>query len=191
MDPVTTAATINAGATLAAKYLEVKGKTTFSWLEGQKAKARNAESPSDAQSIYEETINRFQESNADLENIARGYKDLYEQIVISDDDIEFLNATLRNALKILSELGDIKEDQIETFNSMINLINKDLLKSMQLLGFNYKEAIGIPLTLACSNFILAKLGSNSSPSKIPTDEFSEELFVEGLSKLFGQPDQQE
>lgn len=172
MDPVTTAASINAGATLAAKLLEIRGKTTYSWLEGQKAKARNAESASDAQLIYEETINRFQQSNADLENIARVYKDLYEQIVISDDDIEFLNATLRNALKILSDLGNVEEDQIETFNSVINLINKDLLKSMQLLGFNYREAIGIPLTQACANFILDKLGPNTLSSSVPSEEFN-------------------
>ncbi|SOB47169.1 conserved hypothetical protein [Lactococcus piscium] len=29
---------------------------------------------------------------------------------------------------------------------------------MQLLGFNYKEAIGIPLTEVCSNAIKIKLG---------------------------------
>ena len=175
MDPVTTAATINAGAALATKLIEVRGKTTFSWMEGQKAKARNAESVAEAQVIYEETINRFQQANADLENVARAYKDLYEQIVISDEDIEFLNNTLRDALRILSEFGGVEEEDLDAWNRIISLINKDLLKSMQLLGFNYKEAIGLPLTEACANFIWTKLGPKQLDVLSGHEEIAEEV----------------
>ncbi|MFK3988674.1 hypothetical protein [Exiguobacterium mexicanum] len=162
MEPVTTAAAINAGATLLVKMLEAREKTSFAWLDGQKAKARNAKTLTEAQSIYEETINQFQQANADLENIARAYKDLYEQVVISDKDIEFLNATLRSALEIFRGFGDFKESDVEAWDSLISLVNKDLLKSMQLLGFNYKEAIGVPLTEACASYITSKLGPIST-----------------------------
>lgn len=37
--------------------------------------------------------------------------------------------------------------------TMIQLLNKDTLKTMQLLGFNYREAIGQPLTEVCSETI--------------------------------------
>ncbi|MPM69444.1 hypothetical protein SDC9_116389 [bioreactor metagenome] len=42
-------------------------------------------------------------------------------------------------------------------NTLVELLNKDTLKTMQLLGFNYKEAIGQPLTEVCSNAIKFKL----------------------------------
>jgi hypothetical protein len=34
---------------------------------------------------------------------------------------------------------------------LIGLLNKDVLKTLQLLGFNYKEAIGIPFTELCAS----------------------------------------
>ena len=35
-----------------------------------------------------------------------------------------------------------------------DIINVDTLKTMQLLGFNYKEAIGVSLTNLCANTIM-------------------------------------
>lgn len=169
MEPVTTAATINAAATLGAKLLEVRGKTNYSWLEGQKAKARGAQKPEDAQAIYEETISEFQQANADLENIARGYKELYDQIVISDEDIEFLNTTLSKVLEFARRTGGMDPAHVVLFENMISLVSKDMLKSMQLLGFNYKDAIGVPLTEACANFIESSVGPKK-PSGRPANQ---------------------
>ena len=44
---------------------------------------------------------------------------------------------------------------------LVALFNKDTLKTMQLLGFNYKEAIGQPLTEVCSNAIRTKLETST------------------------------
>lgn len=49
---------------------------------------------------------------------------------------------------------------------LVALLNKDTLKTMQLLGFNYKEAIGEPLTEVCSNAIRNKLGGLSSKKNV-------------------------
>ena len=40
---------------------------------------------------------------------------------------------------------------------IIKLLNKDTLKTMQLLGFNYKEAIGRPLTNLVASMIESKI----------------------------------
>ena len=48
---------------------------------------------------------------------------------------------------------------------MAELLNKDTLKTMQLLGFNYREAIGEPLTEVCANTIKSKLGNFSKNKK--------------------------
>lgn len=50
--------------------------------------------------------------------------------------------------------NQIPEDQIEPFKQ---LISKETLKSMQLLGFNFRKAIGEPLTECCASFIESKL----------------------------------
>ena len=42
---------------------------------------------------------------------------------------------------------------IEAFKTILNLINVNLLKSMQLIGFDYKETIGRPLTQLCARSI--------------------------------------
>ena len=49
------------------------------------------------------------------------------------------------------------EERIKSFEQIRELISADTLKTMQLLGFNYKAAIGEPLTLMLRNYILTKV----------------------------------
>ncbi len=54
----------------------------------------------------------------------------------------------------------------------------DTLKTMQLIGFNYKTAIGEPLTLMLKNFLLSKVEEPDSVSmfeKVLTPELVEIL----------------
>lgn len=44
-------------------------------------------------------------------------------------------------------------DKIDSFEQLKDLISVDTLKTMQLLGFNYKAAIGEPLTNLCADAI--------------------------------------
>lgn len=44
-------------------------------------------------------------------------------------------------------------ENIESFEQLKELISVDTLKTMQLLGFNYKAAIGEPLTKLCADAI--------------------------------------
>ena len=58
------------------------------------------------------------------------------------------------------------------------MISVDTLKTMQLLGFNYKAAIGEPLTLMLKNYILSKVVEPDSLSvfqKMVTPEMVEIL----------------
>lgn len=52
--------------------------------------------------------------------------------------------------------------QIESMEQLKALISVDTLKTMQLLGFNYKAAIGEPLTQICSKAILSLADKKSS-----------------------------
>ena len=47
----------------------------------------------------------------------------------------------------------LESAEFKIFEQLKELIHKDTLKTMQLLGFNYKAAIGEPLTEVCANAI--------------------------------------
>ena len=91
--------------------------------------------------------------------IAQSYKNELEKYEISDKDIEHLNNTISTVLDILTDMSP--DIDIESFKKFKDLISVDTLKSMQLLGFNYKKAIGEPLTELCS----AKIASFRGNSK--------------------------
>ncbi|MBP3220447.1 MAG: hypothetical protein J6M43_00205 [Neisseriaceae bacterium] len=100
---------------------------------------------------YGDIINQIIQEREDAIRIARTYQAELERIVISDDDIKHLHNTISRLLDLIKpfapQTGDI---DIDTFK---DLINADTLKTMQLLGFNYKEAIGEPLTKLCADKI--------------------------------------
>ena len=108
--------------------------------------------------------------------IAQSYKSELEKVVISDEDIQHLHNTVSNILEIIKsiqitnalpkgeyEIAKVKS-QVESYEKIKELISVDTLKTMQLLGFNYKAAIGEPLTEICANAI-SKLGNKTTVSK--------------------------
>ena len=117
-----------------------------------KIKAIKAEK--DAEKIrnaYDEIVNELISEREEAIRIAQVYKAELDRIVISDDDIEHLHATASRLLDILKTLSPSTD--VSTFETLKDLISVDTLKTMQLLGFNYKAAIGEPLTQICANAI--------------------------------------
>lgn len=113
-----------------------------------------------------------------------------EKVVISDEDIQHLHNTVSRILEIIKKMQiasaerispeavSIVESQVESYEQIKELISVDTLKTMQLIGFNYKSAIGEPLTLMLKNFILSKVTEPDSLKafeKIVTPEMVEIL----------------
>lgn len=104
--------------------------------------------------------------------IAQAYKSELERIIISDEDIEQLQNTVARVIEIIkvfqlasASMKGVEETrkvsaQAESYEQIKALINVDTLKTMQLLGFSYKAAIGEPLTQICANAI-ENIGSKS------------------------------
>lgn len=143
---------------LGASFLEVAGRHSYEMISNKMMIAKEKKKIEEQQVVYEEIINDLMQDKLELQSVAGEYKQLYESLTISDKDIEHLQSTLESIGRILSSNGLIppnKDDDMQTF---IELFNKDTLKTAQLLGFNYKEAIGMPLTEVCSKLIRTKLG---------------------------------
>ena len=101
--------------------------------------------------LYDEIVNELIEERAEAIRIAQSYKAEIEKYEISDGDIEHLNKTISTVLDILKDMSP--NTNLDSFERFKDLISVDTLKSMQLLGFNYKKAIGEPLTELCATKI--------------------------------------
>lgn len=111
---------------------------------------------------YEESFTNLVAENQELKRVALAYKDEYEKINITDENIEYLKNTFERVLNLIAGMGGDQEESERTrqeFEQFSSLIDVDTLKTMQLLGFNYKKAIGEPLTLVLSDFITRKYNS--------------------------------
>lgn len=78
---------------------------------------------------------------------------------------------------ICPEIEEKVREQVASYEQIKELISVDTLKTMQLLGFNYKAAIGEPLTLMLKNFILYKnsIGNRGYCSAIFGRSISDEM----------------
>lgn len=106
---------------------------------------------------YEQLINNLLDNKNNLERISREYKERLERVVISDEDIESLHNTVGNVIELVKNYSAEEDNDTEnSLNTLVNLLNSDTLRTLQLLGYNYKEAIGVPLTKVTADFILNK-----------------------------------
>lgn len=112
---------------------------------------------------YDEIINELIAERAEAIRIAQVYKNEMERYVISDSDIEHLHNTVELVLDIIKEMSP--DTDVAMYQQLKHLICVDVLKAIQLLGFNYKEAIGEPLTQLCANAILNKTQKASQNRK--------------------------
>ena len=166
MDTIYTTELVALGASLA--ELAVKGTAT---AVSTKIKAIRDEKNTDkVRNTYDEIVSELLLERDEAIRIAQSYKSELEKVVISDEDIQHLHNTVSNILEIANalpkgedEIAKVKS-QVESYEQIKELISVDTLKTMQLLGFNYKAAIGEPLTEICANAI-SKLGNKTTVSK--------------------------
>lgn len=179
--------------------LAVKGTAT---MITNKIKAiKDEKNVEKIRNTYDEIINQLLNEREEAVRIAQAYKSELEKVVISDEDIEHLHNTVSRILEIIKEFQIEKaepmgneavnavEKQVESYEQIKELISVDTLKTMQLLGFNYKAAIGEPLTLMLKNFILSKVTEPDSLmalQKIITPEMVDILKDETAYENFKQ-----
>lgn len=130
--------------------LAVKGTATAIY-----SKIESVKSVKDADKLrntYDEIISELLSEREEAIRVAMAYKEELEKVQISDEDIEHLHNTVEKIIEIFKEKTP-ESESIDSFEQLKELISVDTLKTMQLLGFNYKAAIGEPLTELCANAI--------------------------------------
>ena len=121
---------------------------------------RSVKDADKVRATYDQLLNDLLEDLSQALRIAQAYRDEVEKVEISNSDIEHLHKTVERLLEIIKQhtnTNDSSEakEQLEGLEQIKELISVDTLKTMQLLGFNYKKAIGEPLTIMLRNYILS------------------------------------
>lgn len=111
-------------------------------------KAQNSE----LQDIITELLN----DKAELLRIAQIYENELASQKITDEEIEFIT---KNIFPIL--LHFIPKGQIGDLDKIEQLLSKETITILQLVGFNYKKAIGEPLTRLVRSLIESKIKPSS------------------------------
>ncbi|MCH4282857.1 MAG: hypothetical protein LKF83_06930 [Solobacterium sp.] len=120
---------------------------------------------------YDELLSEVISERDEAVQIAQAYKSELDKIKISDDDIQHLHNTVENVLQIINSMQSTdsstgsKKINSSDVDKFVALISVDTLKTMQLIGFNYKAAIGEPLTKLCAEKINAWNANNASNKK--------------------------
>lgn len=171
--------------------LAVKGTATA--ISNKIKTIKDEKNAEKLRATYDEIINELLNEREEAVRIAQAYKSELDKVVISDDDIAHLHNTVSRILELLKNSGSAEQSgvtkQLETYEQIKELISVDTLKTMQLLGFNYKAAIGEPLTLMLKNLILSKVTEPDSLialQKIVTPEMVEILKDETAYENFKQ-----
>lgn len=139
---------------LARSLLTLAAKGTVTSVEA-KIKAMQVEQDIEKlKNKYDEIVSELLAERSEAIRIAQVYKNEIEKYEISDKDIEHLHNTVNIILDIIQKMSP--DIDLNTYKSFKDLISVDTLKAVQLLGFNYKAAIGEPLTEICKNVILNK-----------------------------------
>ena len=139
MDPLTN---------LGLKLLEVTARNGASKIYEKRNLAKANKNKDETIKILEELINDLIDDKNELEYIAKQYKEEYEKTTISDESIEHIKRTFDELVTLILSFSPDGEDEDnkEAFDVIKNLINSDSMKTLQLLGYSFKEGIGVPLT---------------------------------------------
>lgn len=170
---------------LAADLALVIAKNTASVI-ATRVKAALGNKNKDSQITHlSEIINDLVNDKNELIRISQAYEQELVAQSITDDDIKYI---AENLIPVVEKLP-LSKEQKSGIDAVKPILSKELLTIGQLLGFNYKRAIGEPLTLLLQKKIEAGIPAN----KEKTTDFNtaamtiamDEAACKRLEKLLG------
>ncbi len=136
-------ATSNSTTELPGKLREVSARNTAEEIYSRINLAKQKNSSTETISTLEQIINDLTSDKNELIRIARCYEEEFMERDISDSDIEYIT---RELVPIATSFLPFSGGSSEFISSIEKILSAETLKILKLLGFNYKDAIGQPLT---------------------------------------------
>lgn len=116
----------------------------------------------------EDIVNNLLDDKSELVRIAQAYEQELVSQKISDEDITYITDTL---VPLIEKFIDSIEDEDERAKSQTyidtikNIVSKEMITVLQLVGFNFKQAIGEPLTILIKRMIESKTPANDAEQR--------------------------
>lgn len=152
IDPAMTQDVIGLGSRLNDAVLRNSAGTVRKKIDTIKAKGDQREIIQELEEIIDDLI----DDKNELRHIAEAYKETFIAQNISQAEIEYITGNVVPVLRKLIELGSGNPDNStaanatnmeQTLEVLTPILSVQTLTVLQLLGFNFKQAIGEPLTL--------------------------------------------
>lgn len=142
---------------LASNLIEISARNTATYIADKiktsKAKKNDKETINELEEIIQNLLN----DKIEIQRIAQAYEQELTSQKITEKDIEYIT---NNLLPVFSKF--IPQDKINDLEQIKSLLSVETLTIMQLLGFNYKRAIGEPLTLLLQKTIESRIPVDST-----------------------------
>lgn len=136
---------------LACRLKEVSINNTAEAVYKKINLAKQMQNDKETINVLEEIINNLTADKNELIQITQCYEQELLTQNISDDDIEYITKEL---LPIVTTFLPYGGGDSEFVSSIKKVLSAETFKILKLLGFNYKEAIGQPLTNLVAQAIL-------------------------------------
>lgn len=165
---------------LAADLAGVAVRNTASIVTSKISTIKAKKNDKEAISKLEEIILELISDKAEVERIAKSYQQELVSQRITEKEIEYIT---NNLFPILNNF--IPPEKHAELNQIKSLLSSETLTILQLLGFNYKRAIGDPLTNLLKRYIESKMPSDNELSltyvlkmaEIAKDEESTKRYI--------------
>jgi hypothetical protein len=146
---------------LGVQLAEATVKNTATGIRDRIRSARARQKDQETINELEAIINDLIQDKNELVRIAEEYRQSFVSQEISESDLEYITTHLIPAISRVSEQmaetrGMSSEEVVAVVETLKPLLSKEVIKIVQLVGFNFKRAVGEPLTMLASRAILAQ-----------------------------------
>lgn len=152
--------------TLGLKLGEIAARNTAATIATKINTAKTKKKNEEVVQELEEIISALISDRNELVQIAQSYKQELVAQQISNEDIEYITTKFIPVLQgLLKQTSSDNATIQKTLDALAPLLSIETLTVLQLLGFNYKKAIGEPLTLLMRQTIISNLPINGDRLK--------------------------
>ena len=133
----------------------------------------------------EQIVSDLISDKAEIVRIAQAFESELVAQRISDDDVEYISTSVLPILRALAEqgaVGDSSEAE-RMIDLLAPVLSVEMVTVLQLLGFNFRQALGQPLTALVSRAILAQsVQSSDGGNELRTLQVKRELALIELAR---------
>jgi len=149
-------------AQLLVNLAEIAARNSAAAISTRVKAARLSKQQDEALNELESIVNSLVTDREQLIGIAQGLREALIAQTISEDEIRYIVEKLVPTIEALVANEDAAPDATKYIDPLKSLLSVEMLTVLQLVGFNYKAAIGEPLTELVRHLILGQLPDDTA-----------------------------